>query len=179
MIRVGMLETIHRWDVSTFERVVSSHLNHSLTTGARLLSKTADGWLYPLIPALVLALEYPQPGLFLQACLVAFASERAVYWVVKNAFRRRRPARVVRGYQSHIIASDEFSFPSGHTSAAFMMVTLLIAFYGPAFIILYAWSLLVGASRVILGVHFPTDTLVGALMGTTFALVVAQWLVVT
>jgi undecaprenyl-diphosphatase len=59
---------------------------------------------------------------------------------------------------------------SGHTSAAFMMATL-ISYFFPLFMIpLYCWAALVGFSRVILGVHFPTDTLVGVILGISTAL---------
>ena len=52
------------------------------------------------------------------------------------------------------------------------MVTLLCAFNGPALLPLYAWACAVGASRVLLGVHFPTDILVGALLGTSLGFAV-------
>ena len=52
-------------------------------------------------------------------------------------------------------------------------VTLLVMFYGPAFAVLYLWSAAVAVSRVILGVHFPSDILVGSVMGISIALAAA------
>lgn len=169
MIRVSMLETIHRWDVSTFHRIMSSRRHPPMVKTARLISKSADGWAYPLIPFIIWLLGYPDAARFAWLVALAFGVERAIYLVAKRAFKRRRPANVVPGYRSHIIASDEFSFPSGHTSAAFLAVSLLALSYGPSFSPLYFWAAGVAASRVILGVHFPTDIAVGSLMGSGIA----------
>lgn len=175
MIRVSMLETIHRWDVFTFCRIASMRLHRPLVRLARIVSRTADGWAYPLVPLVVWLSGSELATAFLLACLMAFGIERGIYLVAKNAFKRRRPAHVVPGYQSHVIASDEFSFPSGHTSAAFLMTSLLVLFFGPLFAVFYIWSTLVGASRVILGVHFPTDTAMGSLLGSSIAFSVFSW----
>ncbi|MEK9824036.1 MAG: phosphatase PAP2 family protein [Gammaproteobacteria bacterium] len=55
------------------------------------------------------------------------------------------------------------------------MVTLLVLTFGPALMVLYLWSAMVAASRVILGVHFPTDTMVGGLLGSAIAYL--AWLI--
>ena len=81
------------------------------------------------------------------------------------------------GYSSHIIASDEFSFPSGHTSASFLMVTLIVIEFGIFATPLYLWALVVCVSRIILGVHFPTDIMVGCLMGSGIALATYTYLI--
>lgn len=170
MMRAGMLQVIHQWDVLTFRRIVSARLHQTLVETARTFSHSADGWAYPLVPLLAYLSGYEHALVLFYGTVLALGVERTIYLIAKRGFKRRRPANVVPGYRSHIVASDEFSFPSGHTSAAFLMVTLLVTFCGPAFAVLYLWAVCVGASRIILGVHFPTDILVGSIVGTSVAL---------
>lgn len=103
--------------------------------------------------------------------LVAFVSERACYFVLKSHFRRNRPPQAIPGFQSVVQPSDQFSFPSGHTSAAFLAATMVYLFLPEIGWILYPWACTVGMSRVLLGVHFPTDTVAGALLGSSIAIV--------
>lgn len=165
----GVLNWIHQWDVFTFRRIHSSRRHKALVSKARQVSRTGDGWLYPFTPVVVYAMGHPLAETFFLGALIAFGVERLVYMVAKKGFRRRRPGSILPGYTSEIKASDEFSFPSGHTSAAFLMVTLLVMFFGWPFAVLYIWACAVAFSRIVLGVHFPTDTMVGAVMGITLA----------
>ena len=163
-----LLYAIHKCDVFLFIWVLNTHCHHALVQMSRYLSKTGDGPPYGLLAA---ALYWQQEfdSLLLQAMILAFLIERPVYFVLKNGFKRNRPQAALENFRSLITPSDKFSFPSGHTSAAFMMATLLGYFF-PAFLIpLYGWAILVACSRVVLGVHFPTDTLVGALLGISTA----------
>ena len=105
------------------------------------------------------------------AVATALAIERPVYLAMKNGFKRRRPPEVIPGFTGFIEASDRFSFPSGHTSAAFLFATLYCSLVTVAMApLVYTWAILVGLSRVFLGVHFPTDIVIGAMLGTTAAL---------
>lgn len=174
MIQANFLDAIQRWDVFTFQRIASSRLHAMLVRVARLISRTGDGWAYLFVPAALYLLHGREADAFLVACTVAGLAERVVYLVAKQGFRRRRPPKVLPGYHSHIVPSDEFSFPSGHSSAAFLLVTLLVALYGPLLSIGYLWATSVAMSRVVLGVHFPTDLLVGALMGCSIGLAVTS-----
>jgi undecaprenyl-diphosphatase len=99
--------------------------------------------------------------------------ERSLYFSLKNSLRRRRPQELVPGFRSLITASDKFSFPSGHSSGAFLLATALLVVYGGPVIAMYVWASGVALSRILLGVHFPGDTLAGALMGTSSVLFVA------
>lgn len=164
-----LLYSIHKYDVFMFTWLVNARLHASLTTASRYLSLTGDGYLYVAI----IGWLYWQTGFdnpFMQAILLAFAIERPIYFVLKNGLRRNRPQAALQNFRSIITPSDKFSFPSGHTSAAFMMATLLGYHYPSLMIALYGWAALIGFSRVVLGVHFPTDTLVGALLGISTAL---------
>jgi undecaprenyl-diphosphatase len=142
-----------------------------LALRARAVSRTADGHLYVILPLLLSMVSDAGDRLVLATAL-AFGAERAIYWVLKNTLRRKRPAQALPGFQSTIIAADEFSFPSGHTSAAFLFATLLFLHFGPLALPAYGWAMAVAMSRVYLGVHFPTDTLVGAALGTGLGLAV-------
>jgi undecaprenyl-diphosphatase len=167
--KMKLLYSIHKYDVFMFTWLMNARLLFMLTKACRYLSKTGDGELYLFIIGLLCWYKgFESP--FLQTILLAFAIERPVYFVLKNSCKRNRPAAALQNFHSIITPSDRFSFPSGHTSAAFMMATLLGYFIPSLMIPLYCWATLVGFSRVVLGVHFPTDTLVGVMMGITIAM---------
>lgn len=137
---------------------------------SRDISSSADGHLY-VVGGVLISLLSETGAFFFQSLLLAFTLERTLYWILKNSLRRRRPADALPGFESRIIASDEFSFPSGHSSAAFLFATALVLHFGAVALPACAWASAVAASRVYLGVHFPMDTVVGAIFGASIACV--------
>ncbi|MEJ2045846.1 MAG: phosphatase PAP2 family protein [Reinekea sp.] len=163
------LEPIHRFDLNLFRWCMARRRRELLTSLGRAVSKTADGYLYVLFPALYALLDWPTNQSFLRAYVAAFCAERLIYFVLKNSCRRNRPEDAIGDFQSFIVPSDKFSFPSGHTSAAFLFTVLVASQFVALLLFLIFWAVCVAVSRIFLGVHFPTDTLIGALLGTTVA----------
>lgn len=97
--------------------------------------------------------------------------------VLKNSVRRPRP---YLGHPDDLLPLKTvhgFSFPSGHTSLTFTTATSLCLSYPRWYVVVPAalWASGVGFSRLYMGVHYPSDVLVGALVGVGSALA-AHWL---
>lgn len=137
----------------------------TLTNISKLVSKTADGFYYPLLPLAAFFAGSIHSGALLVTLALGFIIERPLYFVLKNTLKRNRPAQAMPGFSSFIVPSDQFSFPSGHTSGAFLTASITSVFYPALTIPLYCWAFLTGTSRVFIGVHFPTDILAGAVIG--------------
>lgn len=163
-----LMYSIHQFDVRMFIGLNNSAIHTNLVRNCRVISWSADGFLYVLLAAWLYWYRGTADPL-LQTMLLAFALERPVYFLLKNGFKRNRPQQAIKDFHSIITPSDQFSFPSGHTSAAFMVATLLSYYFPSLTIGLYLWAILVGFSRVVLGVHFPTDTLMGMALGVGVA----------
>ncbi|CAA0125316.1 Phosphatidylglycerophosphatase B [Halioglobus japonicus] len=169
-----MLSQLNHYDQQLFVRVFSPRRSHLAITLTKIISRSGEGGLHVLVLLLAWQSQSPLFGSLCLLLLTAFATERAVHWVLKNAFQRPRPQPTNSASESLATASSKFSFPSGHSSRAFLLATVLLVIYGPAASLAYLWAAAVALSRVVLGVHYPGDIIAGAAVGSTTALLTAS-----
>jgi undecaprenyl-diphosphatase len=142
----------------------------------RIASRLGDGAIWYLLISM-LALCYGTTGrrMALQ-CVVAGLAGLLIYRTLKRRLVRERP------YMTHgdIVCAgrplDRFSFPSGHTLHA-VSFTLIVASSVPALaLVLAPLALLVALSRIVLGLHYPTDVVAGGALGAMIATLSMHWL---
>ncbi len=140
------------------------------------LSAIGSGWV--LIAALPFLLFKRTQG-WTAALIVTLSLTAIAVTGAKHIFTRTRPYRCLEGVKCFALtAPTDYSFPSGHSAGSFafaaFFATLLV--YEPqtrtgarragAIAILFV-AVWIGLSRIALGVHFPGDVAVGALLGST------------
>ena len=97
------------------------------------------------------------------------AASIALYKWLKSRTSRPRPYQVRAVIQPGADPLDQFSFPSGHTLHAVSFSILMVAYYPSLAWLVVPFALLVAASRLVLGLHYPSDVLAGAAIGAALA----------
>lgn len=135
----------------------------------RWVSRLGDGLIWYLV-MLLLPLLMGKQGwlLMLQMALTGLACTW-IYLLLKRSTSRLRPCDASDAIEARMPPLDQYSFPSGHTLHAVAFTTLLLASLPQLAGILIFFTLLVALSRMILGLHYPSDVLVGALLGWLMA----------
>lgn len=164
------VNSVAHWDIFVATVIFGLNGRRLLSFTMPWISHTGNGYYYPAVPAVLLLVDPQKAWSFFLSGLFAFAIELPLYKLLKNGIRRHRPCEVLAGVHGRVSPSDQFSFPSGHTAAAFVMATLLSYFFPILSMPLFSWALLVGFSRIYLGVHYPTDILAGLVIGVFSAL---------
>jgi undecaprenyl-diphosphatase len=111
----------------------------------------------------------------LATAIASLGTTYLVQQVVKPVFRRKRP-HVGRDVLVVGIRTTDASFPSGHSASSFAAATALASFYPKTAPLVFTLAAGVGASRVHLGHHFPSDVAVGGVIGIITGALTA-WLI--
>lgn len=135
----------------------------------RTVSRLGDGALWYVVIALMPVLLGASGLLVSAQMLVTGTLGLCIYKTLKQRLVRERPFIGLAGIHCAMPPLDRYSFPSGHTlhSVSFtIMAVHHVPALGPALI---PFAALVAASRVVLGLHYPTDVAVGAAIGAALA----------
>lgn len=167
-----------KWDVNIFRSINNSR--------SGFLDATVGGNDYTVLPlAIATPIVFGGVGLaekdgytFDTGVMVGLseASAYVVYYVLKDVvIKRDRPYDMLSDIHTmHLDTTDKYSMPSGHATGAFAIATALTLRYPKAYVYIpaYAWAAFVGYGRIYMGLHYPSDVLAGAVLGTASALAI-------
>ena len=87
--------------------------------------------------------------------------------ILKVTVTRLRPFIKIPNLNIKKIGIDKYSFPSGHTTGAFSLAVIIFLYFPIFGIVTIPLAICVGISRIYIGVHYPTDVIMGIFIGTT------------
>jgi undecaprenyl-diphosphatase len=128
-------------------------------------TRLGDGWIWYSIGIALLLFGGEMRYVAFAVSASAEAATLVLFRLIKKVSKRKRPCQLETHCWSNVLPPDQFSFPSGHAMSAFAIAIPLCIFYPQLQAALLALSVSIAVSRVILGMHFVSDVIVGSLMG--------------
>ena len=168
--KIGLyLHRMHELDSLLCLRVNRTSQNRLVRLWFRLISRLGDGmfW-YAVMIGILLSQGHAGVLPCLHMALAGLCGTLIYKWL-KGKTSRPRPYVVHQDIWLTGIPPDRFSFPSGHTLNAVAFCSVALVYYPMLAWLLVPFTVMVGLSRVILGLHYPSDILAGALIGGLIA----------
>lgn len=166
-----MLQTLENWDESLL--IFLNGLGSEITDGFWLFVTTIENWIWLYILFVVLLLKYykiKRGVILVLFTIFSFTITYALKFFVKASVQRVRPnneeglSELIRVLQF----PTDYSFFSGHASVSFavtVFVFLTLRKHLKWTYLFFIWPILFSFSRIYVGVHYPSDILIGALVG--------------
>ncbi len=136
----------------------------------RAISRLGDGVFWYTLMLLILATQQADGIKPVLHMLCVGLSGTLIYKWLKQKTHRPRPYQVRQDVYITGKPLDRFSFPSGHTLHAVCFGLVAIYYFPLLSIVVMPFILMVAMSRVVLGLHYPSDVLAGAAIGYVLVL---------
>jgi undecaprenyl-diphosphatase len=133
-------------------------------------TRAGDGWLWYLIGLSILLFGRENRFAATAAAGSAALAGVGLFLLLKKFSGRKRPCEIEPHCWATLLPPDRFSFPSGQTITSFAVAVALGSYYPALLPALLFCALTIAVSRLLLGMHFLSDVVVAALLGTGLAL---------
>jgi undecaprenyl-diphosphatase len=170
-----MIRLITASDRRIMRRINRWEAPHWIRKWMLFASKGGDGWLWSMIGVILYLFGGTRRLEALSAGFESVGIAQVTFFILKRVIGRERPCATEPHCWSVMLPRDRFSFPSGHTMTAFAIAFSLGLYYPALLLDLVFCAASVGASRVILGLHYVSDVGVGALIGTAVGVAAFNW----
>ncbi len=152
-------------ELTLCRRLNSAAASTTVRNVFRVASRLGDGVFWYVLITL-LPLVFGRAGVVpaLQMTLTGVAGVLAFRWL-KKTLVRERPFITHKAINRITAPLDRYSYPSGHTLHAVSFTITAVAYFPQLAVLLVPMALLIALSRVVLGLHYPTDVLAGAGLG--------------
>ncbi len=166
----GLLARFTAWEHRLAVRFNRPNRRRFLSVFFGAVSRLGDGLFWYLLMAALLLMDGVAALEPVLVMILTGIAGTLTYKAIKATTIRQRPCQRHPGIRLTTLPLDLYSFPSGHTLHAVSFAVVAVAYYPWLAPWLAGFALLVAISRLILGLHYLSDVLVGALIGATIAL---------
>lgn len=135
------------------------------------ISRAGDGWLWYAVVVFLPFVGGTSGSSASVRMICVGVVDIVIYRIIKRWIARPRPFKTCDGISERVQSLDEFSFPSGHTLHSVACSVVLSVYYPRVALAVWLFTLLTAVSRVVLGLHYPSDVVAGAAIGAVVAFV--------
>lgn len=164
-----MIRFFDELEYSTCVRINAYSRNTAVRRFFAAISRLGDYPAYVIVGVAGAAVLEGDSAAFVLHALALATTGVLLYKLLKNSLVRERPFITHEQVQCAAAPLDRYSFPSGHTMHAVAFAILFSTYLPVLAWVMVPFAVLVAVSRVILGLHYPSDVLVGALLGALLA----------
>jgi undecaprenyl-diphosphatase len=163
----AMLDFISRRDYKLMHCVNQWRAPRWIRVWMLCATRGGDGWLWYAMGAAILIFGGPHRLYAVAAAFTSAGVGTLVFVFMKRAIGRRRPCAIEPHCWAKLLPPDQFSFPSGHSITAFACAVPFALFYPSLAMGVLFCAFSIALSRILLGMHFLSDVLVGSAMGAS------------
>jgi len=156
--------------MNRFEKNISYFLNNLATKNKiifyffRVFTYTGEWWMYILYAIIIILIDFNKGIDAIKIASIAYGLHYPIYFLIKNTTKRNRPFEEDESIKALVKPPDKYSLPSGHASGTCISSLIIMSVFGGLDFLIF-WPIIVGLSRVFLGVHYISDALTGLILG--------------